>query len=313
MIGDGNGLDIIRTGSTNLSTGSHSLLLNNVFSVPSIKKNLISINKLCNINNVMVQLCPLNFQVRDLTTGAPLLNSKANEAFYEWPSNSSFKPSTSMYPALTKRSSDWHALLGHPSSKILHNIISKFSLSTSSLSSSLCNSCSINKNHKLSFSVSTISSYGTVDVIYSDVWTSPIYSVDGFKYYVIFVDHFTHYVWLYPLKQKSRVAQIFPRFKILVENQFKACITTLYSDNGGEYITLRSLLSKSGITHLTTPPHTPEHNGLVERCHRHIVETGLAFLTHAGIPKTYWSYSFTTAIYLISRMPTPTLANSSPF
>lgn len=62
-----------------------------------------------------------------------------------------------------------------------------------------------------------------------------------------------------------------------------------------------------------TPPHTPEHNGLAERRYRHIVETGLALLTHANIPQSYWSYSFAAAVYLINRMPTPTLANSTPF
>lgn len=310
MIGDGNGLGITHTGSANLSSGSRPLHLTNVLCVPTMKKNLISVNKQCKTNNVMVQLCPYSFQVRDLNTGAPILKGKAKEGVYEWPTTSSI----SAYATTIKSSSEWHARLGHPSSQILNFILTKFSLPTLSMSSSLlCNSCSSNKSHKLSFSTSTILSRGPLDVVYSDVWTSPIYSIDGFKYYVVFVDHFTRYVWLYPLKQKSQVAQIFPRFKALVENKFKTRITTFYSDNGGEYIGLASFLSMHGITHLTTPPHTPEHNGLAERRHRHIVETGLALLTHAGIPQTYWSYSFAVAVYLINRMPTETLNKASPF
>lgn len=82
------------------------------------------------------------------------------------------------------------------------------------------------------------------------------------KYYVIFVDHFTKYVCLYPLKLKSDVFATFGAFKALVENYFKTTSTTLYSDNGGEYIALRPFLTSHGITHLTTPPHTPENNGL---------------------------------------------------
>ena len=82
---------------------------------------------------------------------------------------------------------------------------------------------------------------------------------------------------------------VFVRFKALVENQFKHRIVTLYSDNGGEYQALDNFLSTNGISHLTTPPHTPEHNGLSERRHRHIVETGLSLLTHASMPLTFWT------------------------
>jgi hypothetical protein len=40
------------------------------------------------------------------------------------------------------------------------------------------------------------------------VWTSPIFSHNGFKYYVIFIDHFTKYIWFYPLKNKSDVKEV---------------------------------------------------------------------------------------------------------
>ena len=43
-------------------------------------------------------------------------------------------------------------------------------------------------------------------------------------------------------------------------------------------IDFRLLLASLGIKHLTTPPHTPEHNGISERKHRHLVETSLTLL-----------------------------------
>ncbi|KAE8726643.1 hypothetical protein F3Y22_tig00006570pilonHSYRG00103 [Hibiscus syriacus] len=84
-------------------------------------------------------------------------------------------------------------------------------------------------------------------------------------------------------------------------------------DNGGEYQALDRFLSTNGISHLTTPPHTPKHNGFSERRHRHIVEIGLSLLTHASMPLTYWTYAFATTVYLINRMSMPTLHLSSPF
>ena len=106
---------------------------------------------------------------------------------------------------------------------------------------------------------------------------------------------------------------MFIRFKALVEKFFSKPIKTLYSDNGGEYDALASFLTINGVSHLTSPPHTPEHNGFAERRHRHIVETGLSLLSHACMPPEFWTYAFTTACYLINRLPTPTLSHKSPF
>ncbi|KAI4345931.1 hypothetical protein L6164_013016 [Bauhinia variegata] len=156
---------------------------------------------------------------------------------------------------------DWHHKLGHPATSILQFLASKFSLGFK---------------------------------------TSPVISFDGYRYYVIFVDHYTKYVWLYPLRKKSETATVFICFKALVENFFQNKIKVLYSDNGGEYIALASFLATNGITHLTSPPHTPEHNGYSERRHRHIVETGLSLLTHSNMPLTLWPFAFTTAAYLIN-------------
>ena len=51
-----------------------------------------------------------------------------------------------------------------------------------------------NKSHKLSFFNSTITSNPPLQIIFSNVWTSLIISYDGFKYYLIFVNHFIKYI-----------------------------------------------------------------------------------------------------------------------
>ena len=249
--------------------------------------------------------------MKELRTGAILLTGKTKDGVYEWPT---FPPLIAFSNTKTS-ASEWHHRLGHPTFSILKRIMSSNNLgSGSSVSADFsCNACLYNKSHKLSFSKSTNVSTQPLKTIFSDVWTSPILSTVGFKYYVIFVDHFTRYIWFYPMKQKSEVLQIFIRFKTIVEKFFETNIKTIYSDNGGEYKALTIFLSSNGISHLTTPPHTPEHNGFSERRHLHIVETGLALLSHASIPLTYWSYAFATSVYLINRMPTPTLHLSSPY
>ena len=127
------------------------------------------------------------------------------------------------------------------------------------------------------------------------------------------MDHFTKYIWFYPIKYKSDIFTIFPTFKNLVENYFKIKIISIYSDGGGKFQKLKPFLAKFGISHLMTPPHTPQHNGIAERRHRHIVETGLTLLHQSNLPLKFWSHAFQTATYLINRLPTPILHNRSPF
>ena len=314
VVGNGATLPITHTGSLSLKSPSRDFSLNNVLYAPSMQKNLISVNRFCKTNKTSVEFFPHMFQVKDLQTGTPVLTAPANGNVYEWPPG---QPRTPLALTTTTSSSslDWHHRLGHPAFPVLQKISSSFSpgFSCRNLNSSHCNACSINKSHKLPFHDTSISSSRPLQVIFSDVWSSPIHSFDGFKYYLLLVDHFTRYMWFFPLKLKSQVAATFIKYKQLVETQFNTKITTLYTDNGGEFIALRSFLADNGISHLTTPPHTPEHNGLSERRHRHIVETGLALLTHASIPTHYWTYALAAAVYLINRMPTKVLSMDSPY
>lgn len=83
------------------------------------------------------------------------------------------------------------------------------------------------------------------------------------------------------------MSTIFPQFKTFVETRFSAKIKTLYSDNGGEFISLKPFLTLHGISHYTTAPYTPQQNGVFERRHRHLVETGLTLLSDASLPLSY--------------------------
>jgi len=279
MIGDGTGLPITHTGSSHLSSPTSSFTLSNVLCVPTMNRNLISVYQFCVTNNVSVKFLPSLFFVKDLQTGAILFQGRIKDGVYEW---LAFKPQSLPLLAFSTTKTTcttWHSRLGHLTFPILKHILTSSHLESSSFVTSnfSCNACLYNKSHKLSFSISLFMSTHPLQIVFSDVWTSPIVSSDGFKYYVIFVDHFTKYVWFYPLKRKSDVHEVYTRYKAIVENYFQHLIITLYTDNGGEYLG----------THLTTPPHTPKLNGYSERRHRHIVETGLTLLSHVSLPLTF--------------------------
>jgi transposase InsO family protein len=118
-----------------------------------------------------------------------------------------------------------------------------------------------------------------LELVHSDVWTSPIVSIGGCKFYVIFIDDHSRFSWLFPLRHKSEVLSCFIKFKSLVENFFSCKIKQLQTDNGGEYVSaaFKNFTNTNGILHRLTCPYTSEQNGISERKHRHITETGYLF------------------------------------
>lgn len=66
------------------------------------------------------------------------------------------------------------------------------------------------------------------------------------------------------------------------------------------------------MSHLVSCPHTHQQNGAAERKHRHIVEVGLSFLAHASMPLKFWDEAFSTAVFLINRLPSRVIDFATP-
>jgi hypothetical protein len=133
------------------------------------------------------------------------------------------------------------------------------------------------------------------------------------RYYLCIVDDFSRYSWLFPLSAKSDVFSTFVTFRTLVENFFNLPIKSVQSDGGGEFIPLQRYFNSVGINYRQTCPHTHHQNGSVERKHRHIVDTGLAILSHSKVHFQFWDEAFDTATFLINRLPSSINKQKSPF
>ena len=89
----------------------------------------------------------------------------------------------------------------------------------------------------------------------------------GKRYFVTFIDEYSHYCVVYLLQNKSEVSTKFAQFVALAETQTGKRVRVLRSDNGGEYTSgiLTKLCSDRGIVQKFTPPYTPQLNGVAER------------------------------------------------
>jgi hypothetical protein len=151
-----------------------------------------------------------------------------------------------------------------------------------------------------------------LELIHSDVLGPDRASSRGYKYYVSFIDDYSHLCWIYLLKHKSDVEQVFCTFQDHVEHllntKIKAPIRVVSIIT---CITIFSVLA-SIIYHRVSCPHTSQQNGIAECKHRHLVETDLSLLAHSSVPLHYSDEAFLTACYLINCMPTSVLHQDTP-
>lgn len=110
-------------------------------------------------------------------------------------------------------------------------------------------------------------------------------------------------MWIFLLKLKSNVSQVFFDFLPFIQRLFNSKLLVLQTDGGGEFTPVTSICKTFGIMHHFSCPHAHQQNGLVERKHRHIVEIGLAHLAPCTFPPRFWVEAFETAVYLINLLP----------
>ena len=71
-------------------------------------------------------------------------------------------------------------------------------------------------------------------------------------------------------------------------------------------------MSSHGILHQSSYAYTPQHNGVVERKNRHLVETARTLLLHHKVPQHFWRDAILVACYLINRMSSSVLHDQIP-
>ena len=115
-----------------------------------------------------------------------------------------------------------------------------------------CIHCLHGRMHRLPFPSSRFVATSPFELVHTDLWgLAPLDSINGYKYYVIFIDDFTRFTWMYLLTNKSEVYSKFVMFHAMIKTQFSSTIKTLRSDGGGDFTSksFESFLSSNGIQH----------------------------------------------------------------
>ncbi|GJW11056.1 ribonuclease H-like domain-containing protein [Tanacetum coccineum] len=155
----------------------------------------------------------------------------------------------------------------------------------------LCHACQLGKHVRLPFDNSNTVVTSCFDIIHSDVWTSPIPSHSGFKYYVLFLDHYSQFVWVYPLLNKSNVLSKFVLSRSYVRTQFKCKIHSFQCNHGGEFDNrnLHKVFAENGIQFQFLCPKTSQQNadGTLSRYKAHFVAHGSTQLEGVDVDESF--------------------------
>lgn len=128
-------------------------------------------------------------------------------------------------------------------------------------------------------------------------------SHDGKKYFISFIDHYSHFAVVYFLQNKGETFCKFKEYIALVDNQFQKLPQRLRCDNGGEYVSheMRNFCKQKGIKLEYTIPRTPQQNGVAERYNRTVLDKARCLIFQANMEKVFWQEAVATAAYLNNR------------
>ena len=84
-------------------------------------------------------------------------------------------------------------------------------------------------------------SAGVLEIIHTDIsGLFPVTTVDGYDSFITFIDDYSCYGYIYPIKERSEALDKFKIFKAEVENQHDLKIKIVRSDRLGEYYDQRT-------------------------------------------------------------------------
>lgn len=126
-----------------------------------------------------------------------------------------------------------------------------------------------------------------LELLHIDLYgPSTVASLHHKKCILVIVDEFTRFTWVFFLRLKFETPQVLINFIKEIELHIKLPVRRIRIDNGTEFTNqlLNRYLVSKGISHNFSAPYTPQHNGVVERRNRTLVEVARSMLNFANLP-----------------------------
>lgn len=317
-LGDNSKMAVMGKGNVRMEIGGASHIITNVYYIPELKNNLISIGQLLEKGfSILMQngVCRLYHPSRGFIMETVMtVNRMFVVTAKTMPQESTcFKTSSEDNTFL------WHCRYGHLSYKGLMTLKDGDmvkGLPEIKAPSKLCEDCLVGKQQRdVIPKKSNWRAAYKLQLIHSDL-CGPITpeSSSQKRYIITFIDDYSRKCWVYFLSEKSEALEAFKRFKALVERETGLLIKCLRTDRGGEYNSneFKELCASHGIQRQLTAAYTPQQNGVAERKNRTVLNMVRSMMTGKNVPKRFWPEATNWSVYILNRSPTTAVEGMTP-
>ena len=320
--------------STSSSTGKKiNITLENVLFVPTLGRNLLSVRAITNNGHSAtfkngggdIQLAgrnrvniPLEHRGKLYILNCKNLKSEASQT------EKAETASVTLGKVSKADLETWHQRLGHIGQKTIKKLVpyvEGMQIKGETLhKQDKCEICVATKMSKKPFSSAIRRTTKPLELVHSDI-AGPMRTptaIDGHIYAINFIDDYTREVKVYTMKHKSEALDKVKQYiadsgkpttltvgssmpeKLTEEIGNKSKLSSLRTDNGGKYLSGRftKFCLENGIKRELTIAHTPEQNGVAERCWRTLFGMIRSMLKEANLDNKWWGRALVTAAYL---------------
>lgn len=320
-LGNGSKMVVMGKGSVRMLVEGKSHLITEVFYVPELKNNLLSIGQLQEKSlAILIQdnICKIYHSSNGLIMQTSMTTNRMFVLSADLPLNDS-KPKCFQATTSDSITDLWHKRFGHLNMKGLRTLAYRkmvTGLPILKASSKVCEECVTGKQQRDSFKkTSTWRASQTLQLIHSDI-CGPITpeSNSGKRYVITFIDDNSRKMWIYFLNTKSEAFPVFKKFKIMVEKESGNPIGCLRTDRGGEFTSLafNDYCKMNGIRRQLTAAYSPQQNGVAERRNRTIMNMVRCILKDKGVPLDFWPEAVNWAAHILNRCPTSAVNDKTP-
>ncbi|GJZ79174.1 putative ribonuclease H-like domain-containing protein [Tanacetum coccineum] len=138
---------------------------------------------------------------------------------------------------------------------------------------------------------------------YAPIWSYNVKSLMKKSYYLVIIDDFSRFSWVFFLATKDETSGILKTFITKIENQLDRKVKVIRCDNGTEFknSVMNQFCKMKGIKREFSVARTPQQNGVVERRNRTLIEAARTMLVDFKLPTTFWAEVVNTTCYVLNR------------
>jgi hypothetical protein len=294
LTADGSGTPAIAKRNIIVPLPGGKVRIRNVFHVPSLAVNLLSIPQLATTGVTITFTAKEATLCRNSITIAQAMNIDGRYVLL-----ASSEAALACVEPLAPFN-PWHKRIGHLGRKKIAGL----NTSTTGLNEHikipghirLCDTCLRTKICKSNRQYITRPATKIMERVHTD-FCGPlhVHSIKNEVYVLTLMDEYSRKLWAIPTVRRTDLYKVFGEWQTTVERQTGQPLLSLRSDNAKEYEALGKSLVQKGIRTEFSVAHTPQQNGTAERINCTIFSLVHALLLQANLPARFRSLAVLAA------------------